>query len=160
MKVINVINKFKEYISTEELNKNYDLCYIYHLVEHELAYDYFPIYCEENFKESEVEFKNLKFPIIRLVQFDNPLIILEDTCIHTCDGSSIGRVKYAYAPMVKNMEDDTYYSEDYLLILVYGMLAEYYIQTADYETAYNWTTIYKNSIKDMYSKLGGKKNVS
>ena len=160
MKVIDVIKKFQEYITTEDVNKDYDLCYIYHLVEHELAYDYFPVYCEENFTESEVEFKNFKFPIIRLVQFDNPLIIVDDSCMHTCDGSSIGRVKYAYAPTAKNMEDDTCYSEDYMLILVYGMLSEYYIQIADYETAYTWTSTYKKAINNMYVKIGEKKNVN
>ena len=135
----------------------------FNLVENELASEYLPLFAEDTLETETgaVYYSDLERAPVRIIKVFDGLgeevkFSLFPEFLKTQAGKV--RIRYAYAPKEKAIEE----SSDYLLfvslrLFAYGMASEYALASGRYEESAVWNKKYKNAIYAAYRKKPIKK---
>ena len=128
----------------------------YNLVENEVAREYIPLIMEETFETDTgvIYYSQLSEKAVRILKTQNgfgtdiPCALFPDY-LKTQAGKIT--VRYSYAPKEKTLEDECAFtwrvSEN---LLVYGVVAEYYLAGGFFEESAVWEKKYKDAVAAAY----------
>jgi hypothetical protein len=136
------------------------LLHAFHMVENELAVDYFPLTTEETrVSTGKLLFISLAHEAVRVLKVENEN---GEELPFTMQANGIvlpkGRVKitYTYAPKAKSFKDDgDFYYLVTARLIAYGILAEFTLSTGRYAEWAIWDKKYKNAIESAYHAQPG-----
>ena len=150
-KITAVINKLTPSCKESDL-----LLSCYNLVENEVAREYIPLVMEETFETETgaIYYSQLSEKAVRIIKtqdgFGNDISCkLFPDYLKTQAGKIV--VRYSYAPKGKTFEDECAFtisvSEN---LLVYGVVAEYYLAGGFFEESAVWERKYKDAVAAAY----------
>ena len=154
--VSNEVNAFLLGKTDEGEAQTENLVRAFNLVEHELAMDYFPLFCREvlDVWSGKLHYRDLSRAAVRIssVARENgdkiPYKIFSEY-MQVDPGKVV--VEYAYAPVVKDINGES----DYLIgvtdrLMAFGVAAEYCFMNGLYGEAEVWDKKYKAEIANAY----------
>lgn len=136
------------------------LLHAFHVVENELAVDYFPLVLEEvKTSAGKVPFISFSQEVVRVLNVKNEEGENVDFTLHA-NGVVTGKGKmaitYSYAPKAKTFKEDSDFN--FLVsarLMAYGILAEFTLSTGRYSEWAIWDKKYKNAIRSAYHVQSG-----
>ena len=128
----------------------------FNLVESELALDYLPLYAEETLETQTgaIEYATFARSVVRVLKVtdewgNSAPFRLFPTYLKTQGGKI--NVRYAYAPAIKTIEDESdYIVQASVRLFAYGIAAEYTLACGLFEDAAVWDKKYKDAIAAAY----------
>ena len=128
----------------------------FNLVESELALDYLPLYAEETLETQTgaIEYATFARSVVRVLKGtdewgNSAPFRLFPTYLKTQGGKI--NVRYAYAPAVKTIEDESdYMVQASVRLFAYGIACEYSLASGMFEEASVWDKKYKEAIRASY----------
>ena len=150
MKLKTIIEKVK---SIYENLDNQKIINLYELVLYDLT-NFFPLEEEEFFIKSEISYKDFKEIPQTILDCENESYIVKPQSIKSKNKKSLGKIKYAFVPNSKQLNEDSDcpYDESFLNIIVYGIYAEYNLTIANFDNAILWHQRQVDLIKDKMEK--------
>ena len=147
---------YKEGVSLEGEEKVKLLLQAFHLVENELALNYFPLTYEEVWETSlgTIPFSSFEKKVVRVLKVQDALgndvdFSLFPTYLKTQPGKVV--VRYNYQPIEKELADDCEF-ELYVSasLMAYGVNSAFCLASGLFEEANVWDKKYKQAIESAY----------